>query len=335
MTEDGTATRELAAELRRRLQGRVSTDVSLAPFTTYRLGGPAAILVEPAGGDDLLELSRALAASDPIGDQANDGSEAVPILFLGRGSNLVVSDHGFRGVVVHTGARFSGIEPATGRATGIVAGAGTPLPMVANWAARRGLSGLEFLIAIPGSVGGAVRMNAGAHGGEIADFLTTATIFDLRSGRVDERPSTALGHSYRRSSLEDADLVLEAGFELKPDDTQEIRARMDSYRRHRAQTQPGAVQNAGSVFKNPRGESAGRLVDAAGLKGFSVGEARVSELHANFFIAGDGATAQNVYDLVREVRARVGARFGIELEPEIRFVGRFENVAVGAGEKTE
>jgi UDP-N-acetylenolpyruvoylglucosamine reductase len=152
----------------------------------------------------------------------------------GRGSNLVVSDRGFSGVVIHLGARFSGMKQAPERETSVIAGAGIPLPMVANWAARRGLAGLEFLVAIPGSIGGAVRMNAGAHGREIGDCLGSATIFDLAAGRLEEREASALGLSYRRSALRESDLVLEARFELETGDVSEIKAEMDSYRRHRA-----------------------------------------------------------------------------------------------------
>jgi UDP-N-acetylmuramate dehydrogenase len=167
-------------------------------------------------------------------------------------------------------------------------------------------------------------MNAGAHGREVADGLSTATIFDLGSAAMDERPAGSLGFAYRRSNLTDRQIVVSARWDLPEDDPAEIKARTESNRKHRAQTQPAAVQNAGSVFKNPPGDHAGRLVEAAGLKGFTVGGARVSELHANFFIAGPGATAQDVFELVRRVRARVRDSSGIELETEIRFVGRFE-----------
>ena len=167
-------------------------------------------------------------------------------------------------------------------------------------------------------------MNAGAHGGQISDHLTSVAVFDLETATVEDRPAPSLDLSYRRSNLTEKQIVLEASFDLALDEEARIKERMDSYRRHRAETQPGALQNAGSVFKNPEGDSAGRLVEAAGLKGFTVGKASVSELHANFFIAADGAAAQDVFDLVREVRARVAERFSIDLEPEVRFVGDFD-----------
>jgi UDP-N-acetylmuramate dehydrogenase len=186
---------------------------------------------------------------------------------------------------------------------------------------------LEFAVSIPGSVGGAVRMNAGAHGGEISDSLASVTLFDLDDLEVRRPPVSALEFGYRRSNLTEKDLVLDATFDLDPGELSAIRAKMDGYRKHRSATQPGAVQNAGSVFKNPPGDSAGRLVEAAGLKGFRVGGASVSELHANFAMAGEEASAQDVYDLVQEVRRRVREASGVELEPEIRFVGSFTRSA--------
>ncbi|MEA2452550.1 MAG: UDP-N-acetylmuramate dehydrogenase [Actinomycetota bacterium] len=300
----------LALSLERELSCKVTRDEPLARFTTYRLGGPAAIYVEPATEDDLVAMGKVLASAD----------DRPPVLAVGRGSNLVISDEGWPGIAVRLGAAFSYVEGADG---GARAGGGTALPLLANWAARRGLEGAEFLIAIPGSVGGAVRMNAGAHGREIKDCLRSATIFDLASGSLDHRDVGELMFSYRHSNLSDTDLVLSGTFSLDPADPAEVKAHMEAYRKHRADTQPGAVQNAGSVFRNPPGDHAGRLVEAAGLKGFSVGGARVSELHANFFIAGDGSTAQDVYDLVAEVRRRVQSAHGVDLIPEIRFVGTF------------
>lgn len=303
--------RSLASRLSDRVRGTVQADYPLSGLTTYRVGGPALVFLEPVDVDDVRALGEVL--SD---------EEGVPVLVLGRGSNLVISDDGFPGVVVRLGMSFSWIRQQG--ASGMVAGASTPLPMVANWAARRGLSGVEFAIAIPGSVGGGVRMNAGAHGGEIVDTLTSVTVLDLDAVAVSERPAASLDMTYRHSNLTDRDVVLDATFDLRLDEESAVRARMESYRKHRAETQPGALQNAGSTFKNPTGDSAGRLVEAAGLKGHRVGKVSVSELHANFFIAEDGATAQDVFDLVHEVRRLVAERMGVELQPEVRFVGAFE-----------
>ena len=302
-----------ARRLSERARGTVATDYPLAGLTTYRVGGPAAVYFEPVDADDVRALLDVVAEESPL-----------DILVLGRGSNVVVSDSGFPGVVVHLGMSFSWIRALGDDATGLQAGAATPLPLVANWAARRGLAGLEFAIAIPGSVGGGVRMNAGAHGGEVADTIVEATVVDLAAGTTSRLTPAQLAMSYRHSGLSDDHLVLDASFRLEPDDKAAVRARMEGFRRHRAETQPAAVQNAGSTFKNPPGDSAGRLVEAAGLKGFRVGAVSVSTLHANFFIADEGAPSQDVFDLVHEVRKRVRDASGIDLEPEVRFVGRFD-----------
>ena len=173
-------------------------------------------------------------------------------------------------------------------------------------------------------------MNAGAHGGAIADTLLGATVFELDRLALRLRRAADLELAYRHSNLTDRDLVLDARFALAPDDEAAVRARMASFRRHRAATQPPAIQNAGSTFKNPPGDSAGRLVEAAGLKGLRVGGARVSELHANFFMTDQGARAQDVYALVNEVRRRVAERCGVDLIPEVRFMGRFQDGGGGA-----
>jgi len=182
---------------------------------------------------------------------------------------------------------------------------------------------MEFAVAIPGSVGGGLRMNAGAYGREIAECVAAVRVFSLDRLVLEVRSRSELGFAYRRSNLSEHDLVVDADFLLARGDTAAIRKRMDEYRRHRASTQPGAAQNAGSVFRNPPGDSAGRLIEAAGLKGCNKGGVAVSSLHANFFVAGPGALAQDVRDLVEHVRAAVYETSGVELEPEIRFVGAF------------
>jgi UDP-N-acetylmuramate dehydrogenase len=307
----------LAERLAAGSESKVERDRVLARLTTYRLGGPARVFVQPASKSDLELHARALS-------EAPD----VPVLVLGRGSNLVISDRGFDGVVIHLGNTFGWIEEEPGAK--VRAGGGAAMPQVANHAARRGLSGIEWMIAIPGSIGGGVRMNAGAHGGDMSKVLESALVWDLGRGLVSSWSLDEFGYSYRRSSLGDEHLVVEATLALEALDPAEVRSRMDAYRRHRSETQPPAAQNAGSVFKNPAGDSAGRLVETAGLKGFRVGGVSVSEIHANFFVAGTGATSQDVYDLVAEVRGQVMARSGIELEPEIRFVGLFEEHVEGS-----
>ncbi|MDQ3531992.1 MAG: UDP-N-acetylmuramate dehydrogenase [Actinomycetota bacterium] len=314
----------VAESLSGSITGRVRRSWPLAPLTTYRLGGPAALYVEPAGARDLELLGAALRG---VGLEAG----AIPVLPLGRGSNLVVSDDGIPGVVIRLGSRAAWIEPwgppqpglPEEGSRGATAGAATALPQLANWAARRGLEGMEFAVAIPGSVGGGLRMNAGAYGREIAECVAAVRVFSLDRLVLEVRSRSELGFAYRRSNLSEHDLVVDADFLLARGDTAAIRKRMDEYRRHRASTQPGAAQNAGSVFRNPPGDSAGRLIEAAGLKGCNKGGVAVSSLHANFFVAGPGALAQDVRDLVEHVRAAVYETSGVELEPEIRFVGAF------------
>ncbi len=316
--------RTVGERLRELADGEVALERSLAPLTTYRVGGSAAVVFEPASAQDLLHLPTACisAGVDPA---------EVPVLPLGRGSNTVFSDRGFDGIVIRMGPSLSWIRGGQDDSTRVAAGAATSLPFLANWAARRSLSGLEFTVGIPGSVGGGVRMNAGAHGGAVADTLTSVEVFDIAAGAFIGIPARELALDYRRSALSEKQVVVAAAFELLPDEGHAVRARMESYRKHRAETQPGALQNAGSTFKNPPGDAAGRLVEAAGLKGHRVGAAQVSDLHANFFIASPGATAQDVFDLVQDVRRRVLDRFGVELEPEVRFVGPFDSPVASVG----
>ena len=297
----------------RGIDGRCVTDFTLARFTTYRLGGPAELYLEAGSKKDL----------EVLGQLLRDMSCAeAPLLVLGRGSNLVISDSGWPGIVVRLGSAFSWARPVGD--SGVEAGSSMSMPQLANFSARRGLAGMEWAISIPGSVGGGVRMNAGAHGGEMKDHLVSVEVWDAATLEFAQRPAAELKMTYRRTNLAATEVVLDARFELELQDEEAIRERMESYRKHRAATQPGAVQNAGSVFKNPVGNSAGRLVEAAGLKGFRVGGARVSELHANFFIAEEGARAQDVFDLVSAVKTKVLASSGVELQTEIRFVGEFD-----------
>lgn len=294
---------------RERLQaaGRLQQDVALGSFTTYRFGGPARYVVTIDGEQDVRD---ALEIAD---------IEQLPLLPLGRGSNIVVADSGFAGVVLRAG-------PGLGRRTigeEVVAGAAVPLPLLARETARAGRGGLEFFTGIPGSVGGAVRMNAGCHGSETSDVLVVAKVFNGARAIVEDRTPEGLDLRYRHSNLDDLDFVLEARFATVARDVSITEETIREITRWRRQHQPGGTLNAGSVFKNPEGDAAGRIIDELGLKGLTFGAVTVSARHANFFVAGDGATAGDVHSLVIEVQRRVRDETGIELQPEIRFVGDF------------
>jgi len=292
---------------RLRAAGRLDQDVSLGPLTTYRLGGPARYLVTIESEQDLRDA------------WAVAGDEGLPVLPLGRGSNVVVAESGFAGVVIQPGPGLSR------RSIGdqVIAGAGVPLPLLARDSARAGRGGLEFYAGIPGSVGGAVRMNAGCHGTETSDVLISARIFDLGSGEAADRTPADLDLAYRRSNIDDSKFVVEARFTTVACEAAEAESKIREITRWRRDNQPGGTLNAGSVFKNPDGDTAGRIVDSLGLKGLSCGAVSVSERHANFFVAGEGATAQDLHTLVRDVQKRVKDEAGVDLEPEIRFVGDF------------
>jgi UDP-N-acetylmuramate dehydrogenase len=287
----------------------VEERVPLAPRSTYKMGGTARYFCEALDEQTLLRLAGILAEDD------------IPLLVLGRGSNLVISDSGFPGLVVHLGAHFSEVrvEP-----DGMVsAGGSTSLPILARTAAQAGRGGLEFFVGIPGSVGGAVRMNAGCHGTETTERLRHARVLSLSTGEITQRDAAELELGYRYSNLQPCEVVTRAWFLSRPQPAEESSRLLREVTRWRRDHQPGGTLNAGSVFRNPPGDAAGRLIDELGLKGMRVGSASVSQKHANFFVADPGASAQDVYDLVWSVRRRVREQTGIWLEPEIQFAGPF------------
>ena len=287
----------------------VQSDVSLAPLTSYKLGGSASWFVE-VHDDDHLDVV--------VGSTPAD----VDLLLLGKGSNLLVADGGFSGLVVRLGGAFLDIAVAPDGV--VVAGGAAPLPRLARASGEAGRCGLEFYAGIPGSVGGAVAMNAGGHGSDTAQHLIHAVVVDRVSGERSERTPTDLELGYRSSNLGPDEIVTSARFATSPCSRPEAEARIREITRWRKQHQPGGTFNAGSVFKNPEGDAAGRLIDETGLKGLRCGGVAVSEIHANFFTADEDATAQDVWDLVWAVRRRVGEATGVWLVPEIRFVGAFE-----------
>lgn len=286
-------------------QGMIATDVTLGGLTTYKLGGPARFFATP---NDIEELAAVVQA------RIDDG---VPMVVLGRGSNMVVADEGFDGLVVRLGTGFGTIDH---RPDCIVAGAAVSLPMLARSAVAEGRLGLEFYVGIPGSVGGAVRQNAGCHGVETVDRLISARLV-RPDGAMETVDVSGLELSYRHSNLADADIVVDAAFGFDIGDPSVGEQAIRDITRWRREHQPGGTFNAGSVFKNPPGDAAGRIIDSVGLKGLTVGGASVSTKHANFFVATPEATAADVFALVSEVRRVVRAETGIDLQPEIRFVG--------------
>jgi UDP-N-acetylmuramate dehydrogenase len=299
---------QLAERLRARVTGSVVTDAPLAPFTTFRVGGPADVLVEAESEDDLRAVAE-LAAE-------------LPLAIVGRGSNLLVSDEGFRGLAVRLGRAFRRHEATD---DGLRLGGAVYLPAAARLSARLGLTGFEFAAEIPATFGGAVRMNAGAHDRSIADVLVEATIVDLATGDRRRVGVKDLAYAYRHSVLGPRDIVTEGEVRLDRDDPDRIAARIAEHLRWRRDNQPPG-RSAGSVFKNPPGDSAGRLIDSVGGKGMRVGDAVVSDVHANFIVAGPEAYAEDVWSLVWQVHARVREGTGIDLDPEVRFLGSFPDV---------
>jgi UDP-N-acetylmuramate dehydrogenase len=245
----------------------------------------------------------------------------VPTLVVGKGSNLLVADAGFAGVAVLLGEAFASVEVAgSGSPRLVTAGGAARLPVVARRTVRAGLTGFEWAVGVPGSIGGAVRMNAGGHGSDMAASLVEARVVDLATGGDDRVPAGALGLGYRRSSVGPAQVVVEATVGLAEGDRAASERELADIVAWRREHQPGG-QNAGSVFTNPPGDSAGRLIDAAGCKGLRVGTASVSTKHANFFQADAGGSADDIVALMGQVRRRVRAATGVDLRPETRLVG--------------
>ncbi len=308
--------------LARVLGERATLARPLGPLTTYGVGGPAALSVEVETEEDLAAVLAALREVAP-------GGVGIPLFVIGRGSNLLVSDAGFAGVVLHLGAGFAGLElPGTGGAPEVRAGAALALPVLARRVADAGWSGLSWAVGVPGSVGGAVRMNAGGHGSDMAACLVRYRWVDLLdgSGATDEVGHLAYG--YRTSSVTPTRLVLEATLRVAAGSAEAEQEEVSAIVRWRREHQPGG-SNAGSVFTNPEGDSAGRLIESAGLKGFRLGTAHVSEKHANFIQADRGGSAGDVHALMEHVRAVVAERCGVTLRTEVRLLG-FDEGKTGA-----
>ena len=285
---------------------RLRTGYALAPLTTFRIGGRAALYLEPEDDADLLAVHRAVVETD------------LPVAILGKGSNVLVPDDGFAGLVLRLGRGYRWAGRDGDR---LAAGGAMPLPALAGIALQHALAGLEFGVAIPASLGGAVRMNAGAHGRAMADVVDGVEVFRLRSGASEHRTRDEMSFAYRGSALPGDAVVVGATLALGAGDPAAIRAGMEEARGWRRRTQPIAEPNCGSVFENPPNGHAAALIEATGLKGLRVGDASVSMKHANFIIAGPRATAADVLALIGQIRERVQDAEGITLHPEVRLLG--------------
>jgi UDP-N-acetylenolpyruvoylglucosamine reductase len=290
----------------------VERDYPLARLTTVRTGGPADWFARPASAEALVEILRWA------------GADGVAVGVVGSGSNLLVADDGFHGIAIKLDGGLASIE-RDGEA--LLCGGGARLPSAAAKAAGWGLSGLEFGINIPGTAGGAVKMNANAYGGQLARVLEWVDV--ATAAGIDRRGPGELDFSYRRSNLGAGEVVARASFALTPADPDAIRATLASMRGRRREAQPSGIKTFGSTFKNPEdpraeGRSAGQLLEAAGCRGLRVGGARFSEKHANFVENDRDASTADVLALMAEGRRRVHDRFGVELEPEVQVLGEAE-----------
>jgi UDP-N-acetylmuramate dehydrogenase len=296
-------------DIQRRIGVKTSRDEPLARFTTMKVGGPADLFATAHNAFELRALVRFARARE------------LPYLVLGRGSDTVISDAGVRGLVIQVRAEGSRVDGERYSAE-----SGVQMARAATEAQRAGLTGLEFGLAIPGTVGGAVWANAGAHDSDVASVVESVRVLGA-DGTEALLPVEALGFGYRDSRFKhpvpgsSPELVLEATFRLAPADPDTIKSLLDDIRRWRQAHQPLGLPSAGSVFRNPPGDSAGRLVEAAGLKGLRIGGAVVSEKHANFIVNDQKGTASDVRRLAERVRAEVEARHGVRLEFEIEFLG--------------
>ncbi len=288
------------------LRGRVSYDAPLAPYTWFRVGGPADALVSPADEDDLAHVLATLPAE-------------IPVTVIGVGSNLIVRDGGVRGVVIRLGGRaFGRVDTLPDHR--VVAGAAALDAQVAKAAAEADIDGLAFLRGVPGAIGGALRMNAGAHGGETKDVMVEARGFD-RAGRQVTFTNAAMGYSYRHSEAPEDVIFTRAVFQGRPGRRADIEAEMERITAAREASQPIREKTGGSTFKNPPNSKAWQLIDAAGCRGLVVGDAQVSTMHCNFLINRGAATAADIEALGEDVRRRVRETSGVQLEWEIKRIG--------------
>ena len=293
---------------------KIQSQVSLAKFTTFKVGGPAEWFVAPRSVEEL-QVSYAWAQQAQL-----------PITFLGAGSNLLISDHGLPGLVISSRyLRQKQFDAATGRITVEV---GKPLPRLAWQAAKKGWSGLEWAVGIPGTVGGAVVMNAGAHGGCTADYLIEAHILNP-DGTLEVLQQSDLAYDYRSSILQGSGQpLIRAVFQLEMGcNPEQLKASTQGHLDHRLSTQPYDWPSCGSVFRNPLPRTAGWLIEHTGLKGYQVGGAQIAQKHANFILNRGNATATDIFDLIRYVQDQVEGQWALRLHPEVKMLGEFPQVA--------
>lgn len=301
------STREVAAQLRRALSGDVREREQMARHTTFRIGGPADLVISC---ETLADLSEAIRVCDDAG---------IEWTIVGKGSNLLVSDDGYRGAVISLGREF---KAHSVEGSEIKAGAACILAYIVQDAFSRGLGGMEFAVGIPGTVGGALAMNAGSRGVWMDSVVESVTLYVPGVG-LERLRAADVDWGYRRSGLPGRGVIVESVLQLVEADKDRIRRSMEESLDRRKATQPLGMPCAGSVFANPQGDSAGRLIEAAGLKGTRLGAARISEVHANFIVNEGGATAADVVGLMQKIQMTVRDIYGIELTPEIRLLGSF------------
>lgn len=284
----------------------VKANEPLSRHTSLAIGGPADIYVEVASRTELVAIRKMFQ------------HQSLPVCFLGSGSNVLVSDKGIRGLVIHLQGEF---RHSLFHDTTVVVGAALWMPTLVKQCAERGLSGIESLIGVPGTIGGGLIMNAGTREGVLGDVVESVELLDS-TATVCQWPKERLAFKYRQSNLE-GHWILGATLQLKAAERSNIMSRIDALLQYRARTQPIGTSNCGSVFKNPGGQAAAQLIDQAGLKGLRVGGVHVSERHANFIINQGQATAADVRQLIRLIQEKVLEKFSVSLEPEIKFVGEW------------
>lgn len=282
-------------------------DEPLRRYTAWKIGGPADALLEPLGADELIEAVETAREHD------------VTVTVLGGGTNVLILDGGIRGLTIRLARALTDVT-ITG--TSVVADAGVLYPVLANTTAGRGLTGLEFASGVPGTVGGAVYMNAGAYGSDTREVLSWADVYKPETGAVERVPNAGLELSYRRSALHEHPewVVLRAAYELATGDPRELKARIKEFRNQRMNGSPNRP-SCGSTFKRPEGDYPGRVIEAAGLKGTRVGQIEVSPVHANYFVNHGGGTARDALELIEHVKEAVFERLGIKLELEVKILG--------------